>query len=543
MKKLIPILLLPLSLSAQTLTPLWTRLEIANGSATPTYTYQTPLLITDAAHNPVICASAYNAGPGKGFLTTKYDQNGTLLWQNLYNPGGNDDIIDAAAAKENNAVYVGGNSRLNSVSGELPGTLVFKYADDGSILWTYNFEGPGIGANYLAELELDAQGNLLVFGTYINLNAARAGLFVSKVSPDGQEIWRNTVIDNQYGFGGTTVKKVGDKWIFWGRNGSSSGNRYLCWQISDDGLSLGSAVSQSDGENGVVLKYHTDQEGNLYASGRIKYRVFKLNTEAALVWDYTQLVTNPPATGVSAEITNITSDSITGAVLIAGVYWADSIGLIPLFSKLDAQGQLVWQQTCSINNYPQSGFESSLWLDETRILFGGGVSRSLDSNYYEMALALVDLNEGFLKGWEIDVEGRRNQIRDLHCDGTFIYVSGNRASDQSSVDQKQILCKFELDAITATSTPQNTTVRAPLKISPNPASFFATIEFPENAVHAQPSVLSVLDAGGRVVSKQAIPGGNRSITYPLHTLPAGAYQVQLQTPGGTLYYGKLIKGN
>jgi len=169
------------------------------------------------------------------------------------------------AVDHEGSIYVAGNTIQDLVSGSgwLPRFILLKYASNGENLWSYRFDGPSIGVNYVTKILLDSAQNLVIFGQYGDTDALQGGLFALKISPEGQELWRVTYLDPVYGLGGTDVRWIGDRWVFWGRNNAGNGYRYFAWQLGTDGANLGSAISEFNAE--LFYTQHIDKQGNLLA--------------------------------------------------------------------------------------------------------------------------------------------------------------------------------------------------------------------------------------------------------------------------------------
>ncbi len=517
-------------MGAQTIDPLWVRQDIANGSTL----YGTPFVLVDSFHNTIVCGSDYHPGPLLSFLTTKYDPNGILLWQRKFDLLGNDDII-SAATDEIGSIYVGGNTSLNSINGTLPRFIVIKYDANGDTLWNYRFDGPTVGVNYITKVLLDSEQNLMVFGQYGDTVALRGGLFVAKVSPDGQELWRATYLDPVYGFVGLDVRWIGDRWVFWGRNyTTSAGYRFLAWQVDNGGVTLGTAISGLD-PNDFNTQY-IDKQGSLFVGADRKYRVVKYTISGQTEWAYEKPLVPSSAT-TPARIYCIESNDAS-EVYVSGHVKVDSIGLQPITSKLSNSGNLFWEHSVSFNGIKSAAPLKNYWLSPNELLVAGIIYFNFNSNFYEIYLAVYDDN-GFLKGGITDLEGDYNFPTAITSDEAVIYVAGFAYPTIFTNPSKQILCKYALSDLVSTHTAPQPIDQ--LSIWPNPSAEWVRIQIPETATTKGRRNLELTDVTGKVLRSQQIAAQDQFFDLSLEGLPAGTYFLIFKQNGLPTHTEMVIK--
>ena len=135
-----------------------------------------------------VCVTGYSYRPRSNydFLTIRYDADGRLLWEALYDgPAGQSDYAAAVAVDGNGCVYVAGHSNGRNTSLDL--TLV-KYDENGNRLWEVRYDGPSHRDDYACALALDAEGNVFVTG-YSFGSGTEHDYVTLKYSPDGERIW------------------------------------------------------------------------------------------------------------------------------------------------------------------------------------------------------------------------------------------------------------------------------------------------------------------------------------------------------------------
>jgi hypothetical protein len=98
-------------------------------------------------------------------VAIKFDPAGRVIWDRTYLPSAAFTAFGKAIAVDiSGNVFVGGSfDRLGSYPAGLD-YLTLKYSPSGSLLWTQRYEGPGGGADEIADLATDANGNVVVTG-------------------------------------------------------------------------------------------------------------------------------------------------------------------------------------------------------------------------------------------------------------------------------------------------------------------------------------------------------------------------------------------
>jgi hypothetical protein len=515
---------------AQNIDPIWERQDMADGSGL----YGGPFVMVDSFHNVIVCGGDFHPGPLHSFLTTKFNSDGTVLWQREFDSIGNDDIISTATDAAG-SVYVGGNTSLNSINGTLPRFIVIKYAANGDTLWNYRFDGPTVGVNYITKVLLDSEQNLVVFGHYADTVALRVGLFIAKVSPDGQELWRATYFDPIYGFGGLDVGWIGDRWVFWGSNYTTSeGSRFLAWQVNDTGGTLVSSISGLDPND--FNTHYIDKQGNLFMGADRKYRVVKYNISGQTEWAYEKPL-QPSAATTPARMYSISSNDAS-EVYISGHVKIDSIGLQPITSKLNTSGSLIWEHSVSFNGFKSGVPLKHYWLNEDLLIVAGILITNTNDVYTELFLATYDGN-GFVKGGMTDLEGDINYPSSFAADESILYVAGIAYTTMIPYKTKQILCKYALSDLVSTHTAPQPIGR--LSIWPNPSTTWVRIQIPETTTNKGIRTLELTDVAGKSLRSQQLAAQDPYFDWSLEGLPAGTYFVILKQNGLPTHTEQMIK--
>lgn len=153
-------------------------------------------LALDAADNVYITGYGPNTGQGNDFLTIKYDPDGNLLWERYYDGAGGTSI-DVALDIEvsGSSVCIAGQSWDTSGSAQYDCAIV-KYDLDGNLLWDRMYNGPGNTYDGFAAVRIESNGNIAVTGSSINSNGI-LDLLTMKYTQDGDLSWLRREADGR----------------------------------------------------------------------------------------------------------------------------------------------------------------------------------------------------------------------------------------------------------------------------------------------------------------------------------------------------------
>lgn len=104
---------------------------------------------------------------GYDAIISKYEEDGTLIWQKSFGGSGDDYFNDCLLDEEGNLIVVGYSSSTDIEKIESHGGsdgIIIKYDEKGNILNTYNWGGSEDDA--FTSVALDSQNNLVIVGSY-----------------------------------------------------------------------------------------------------------------------------------------------------------------------------------------------------------------------------------------------------------------------------------------------------------------------------------------------------------------------------------------
>ncbi|MHA1650825.1 MAG: SBBP repeat-containing protein [Candidatus Helarchaeota archaeon] len=167
-------------------------------------------------------SSRYNIG------IVKYDSQGQLLWDRIYDGGAHDNPYGIALDSANN-VYITGYTTSSGAGGK--DVFLIKYDSDGNYLWTKTWGGSNDENRYGVAWYSD--NSILIVGETYSFGAGSRDLLVLKYDIDGNYLWNLT----------------------WGGSSSDYGDDVI---VSPDGYIyvVGSTASfGAGGYDPVVIKY------------------------------------------------------------------------------------------------------------------------------------------------------------------------------------------------------------------------------------------------------------------------------------------------
>jgi hypothetical protein len=499
---------------SQLLVPEWTRYQDTRSSGT----FGIPFVRVDEAQNVVVFGETYHPGSVTGFIVTKYDSLGNLIWENRLDSPALDQIRSGVLDEKGN-VYVGYSAKAQFVS--VVEGIVLKYdSATGDTLWSYHYpyQNPPLNTG-ISKLYITQDQQILVLGAASGGNPSQSFTFLVALDTAGQTIWQSEI----YGGTGLQLIAIPDGFVLWGSNGDQS----VCWQLDTLGNVLDQHYTPANTDVSGGPRF-VDYAGNLYIGDNYgEHKVTKYNTQGSLVWTYAKPFTPHPNPGyVTARAEGINVDN-EGNVFFGGMYY-DGTSRRHYQTCLDSSGNLLWEDIVYFQNvYSASSIESSFVEDNKYIAFG---TYSVDS--------LLNLNEPFIAIYNktgvqfsqlLDYPGANTVAIGIIVYKGYIYAT---MGDQNSVnvnDRKQLVSKYKADVIYSSITESG--FIPTVNLQPNPATHACSVVL-SNPGGEQPATLEVIDVQGQVLHHQNIrlTTGEQQIAVPnVTTLPNGIYFIRVGT--------------
>ena len=122
----------------------------------------------DASNNVIVCGYETTSNFTTDLVIIKYDNNGTQLWNVVYNGQANgEDVANELITDSQGNVYVIGSVQNAANNSDY---AVFKYNSAGSQQWLQFYNGPSNDNDFGKAITLDASNNILVTGYSFQTN-------------------------------------------------------------------------------------------------------------------------------------------------------------------------------------------------------------------------------------------------------------------------------------------------------------------------------------------------------------------------------------
>lgn len=404
-------------LQAQTLA---NKVWIANGGIpADNISYQQSIL--DNNEQLIIVGNSYTTGQEENVWITKYDNEGTLIWQYEYNYFSNGkDYATNVAVDNNNDIYVTGGV-FNAVSNSFD-YLTMKLSETGNLLWVATHDVNSLD-DIAIDLAVDNNGNVYVTGGS-QISVTDWNYFTIKYSTTGTMLWQQ-----QYDFANlrdiaANIEIVGSQIVVTG----ASANTAIEWDYAtisyDENGSLQNTERTSFGTAGFdqPIDLVQDVNNNIHITGRATQngsnydiQTIQLNNNLALNW-----TVNFDGNGLEDAAADLEIDD-NGNVYVVGYTQTSATDTDILVLKYNQAGVLQWSRTRT--RLDENGQATAATIDEEgRIVVTGQVQNGIETDF----ITLIYTPEGDLE-WEnrYDNASQNDNANGIETDSEGnIYVTG-----------------------------------------------------------------------------------------------------------------------
>jgi len=248
-------------------------------------------VIIDSEGNIIVTGNTYNNISDEiDFLTVKYNSDGVLIWNVLFNGGEIDYAWDIALDSQDNIVVFGFNSSLKENPNELDLTLfVIKYSKDGIEQWNNTFKWEN--DCFPGGIAVDSNDNIIMSVGTGDLDGLSFTCLTLKMDSNGNEIWNVTFEEDMLSFGADVVVNSDDEIFVGGLSASFFGQGWFIIKYDNMGTLK---WSQRYNEGNQPYDMEIDSEGNLIMTGQdfssdsnsSSWLTLKCDKNGYLLWKY-----------------------------------------------------------------------------------------------------------------------------------------------------------------------------------------------------------------------------------------------------------------
>ena len=243
-------------------------------------------------------------------MSFKYDTNGNMLWQALYDDPNGTPYGYSLGIDDSSNVYIAGKTIKTSNS--LSNFLVIKYNSSGIQQWVAEYDGPDNSNDNGQKIAVDRSGNVYVTGQSYD-SVSDWDYATVKFNTNGVQQWVQRY-NGEWGIGSDYPKDImldnsGNVFVTGHSQGSGTGFDYLTIKYSSEGVEKWVRRYNGPG-NGYEVAYAVavDSLGNVYVTGEswgngtyTDYATLKYNSSGNLVWEIRY--NGPLYTDVASDIT------------------------------------------------------------------------------------------------------------------------------------------------------------------------------------------------------------------------------------------------
>jgi hypothetical protein len=129
----------------------------------------------------------------------KYDLDGNLIWQHIYNDSTRQTVFSDITVDSAHNLYVTGNADNEYMDQDL---FIVKFDSNGNFLWNLTWDAGTHDQEIGEQIALDSNNNIYIVGYFINLSVAGYRPLFLKFDSNGNHLWNQTwIYNNDTGFG------------------------------------------------------------------------------------------------------------------------------------------------------------------------------------------------------------------------------------------------------------------------------------------------------------------------------------------------------
>jgi hypothetical protein len=363
-------------------------------------------------------------GQGTNISTIRYNEDGTIAWEAIWNGATNGDDYGTAITTDANSIYVCG-ATFNVTNNDFD-FIVLKYnLTNGNLLWSYIYSDPAGGLDIPADIALNAQGNIFVTGVRQG-STTLADYCTLFISNSGVLLWSQFYdYANSYELAAKVLVKSNGDCVVTGGSGNSWADGDFCsvW-YSSTGTQLGvkrtgSLTTYFD----QPLDMKRDASDNIYVVGRIStngngedLKLIKMDDDLNILWSVTK-----DGYGLNDLGQSIVLDESSN-IYVAGYFTNPSNRKEACLLKYNSIGEMQWLQTVK-SAFDGDALAWKLSYKEGMIYLAGDIKTDLGMD----ALIIVYNQDGEFK-WTKTIDsgnGGDDSGRHMEVDSeNFIYLSG-----------------------------------------------------------------------------------------------------------------------
>ncbi len=283
----------------------------------------------------------------------KYDKYGNLVWQNIYNSSSYRTVFQDITIDSDHNLYVTGWIDY----GMDQDLFLAKFNSNGTLLWNQTWDAGTNDQDLGQHIALDSNNNIYIAGDFINLSVSGYRALFLKFDPTGIHLWNMTWINNNETSWGEGIEISGNNMYVSGRSNAYGYKSFLTKYDLDGNL----IWNRNHNAPYFESRFTLDSSGNAYLirdtgySGHVQ--VVKYDSDGNILWNTTfgSHIRDWPYDVVVDE---------NEYVYIAGMAEVNiTINFDFLFAILNPDGTLLWNTTWGRTDCREMG-ESILLDDE-----------------------------------------------------------------------------------------------------------------------------------------------------------------------------------